>query len=74
MRRTWAVYDVYEGYPVLLQRFTSKADAARLIAEKSPQVRVSLSMVEQLMPDGPRLVAKEQGPNDRRTPPEPSAG
>ena len=71
MRRTWAVYDIYEGYPVLLQRFTCKEDAARLIAEKDPQTRGSLSMVEQLMPDGPRLVVSEADSNGPRTPPEP---
>jgi hypothetical protein len=56
IRRTWAVYHVYLGYPILVQRCPSKGAADKL-AEEMGQSCDSLYVVEQLMPDGPRLAS-----------------
>jgi hypothetical protein len=60
MLRTWAVYHVYLGYPILVQRCPSKGAADKL-AEEMGQSCDSLCVVEQLMPDGFRVVSACRG-------------
>ena len=58
MLRTWAVYYVELGYPILVQRFPSRAEAEKIAQPNA------LHVVEHLMPDGPRLSAGVRGHND----------
>jgi hypothetical protein len=60
MIRTWAVYHVHLGYPILVQRYPSKWAADKAAAEMR-QSCDALHVVEQLMPDGFRVVSACRG-------------
>ncbi len=53
-RRMWAIYDVYLGNPVLVERCTTKAGAMLIAQQRERQTRRSLCVVEQLLPRLPR--------------------
>jgi hypothetical protein len=60
MKRTWAVYDVFLGTPVLVERCATKAGAVRVAQLRMGRGGVALHIVEQLLPDrlGPTEIAK----------------
>lgn len=59
MKRTWAVYDVFLGTPVRVERCATKAAALRIAEFRSGRCGVALHIVEQLLPD--RLEPSEIG-------------
>jgi hypothetical protein len=61
MKRYWAIYDVYLGNPVLVERCATKEGAMRFIEQRGLRSCGALYLVEQLLPDGPRLVPPSNG-------------
>jgi hypothetical protein len=51
MKRTWVVYDVFLGTPVLVERCATQADALRVAELRKARCGVALHIVEQLLPD-----------------------
>jgi hypothetical protein len=60
MKRTWAVYDVFLGTPVLVERCATKAGALRVGQLRMGRCGVALHIAEQPLPDrlGPSEIAK----------------
>ncbi len=56
VRRTWAVFDVYLGTPVLVERCNTKAGALRVAEQRGCRTCGSLVVIEQLLPAAPRLL------------------
>jgi hypothetical protein len=58
MNRYWAIYDVFLGNPVLVERCATKEGAMRFVEERGLRSCGALFIVEQLLPAGPRLLPK----------------
>ena len=61
MKRTWAVFDVFLGTRVLVERCATRAAALRLAQRRMGRCGVAFHIVEQLQPD--RLDPDEIGNN-----------
>ena len=61
MKRYWAIYDVYLGNPVLVERCATKEGAMRFVERRGLRSCGSLYVVEQLLPDGPRALPPCEG-------------
>lgn len=53
MVRAWAVYDVFLGNPVLVERCTTKERALRVAELQALPSGAARYVVEQLLPDSP---------------------
>jgi hypothetical protein len=62
MRRTWAVFTFCDAYPVLVERWESRAAALRSAEHFSFMSGRSYQVVEQVLPDRARVL-----PNDVAT-------
>jgi hypothetical protein len=51
MRRTWVVYDVFLGTPVLVERCPTQAAALRVAELRKGRCGVALHIAEQVLPD-----------------------
>jgi hypothetical protein len=60
MRRTWAIYDVYLGHPVLVERCDTRAGALQIVKQRSLRSCGAVHIVEQLLPDGPHLLVDNE--------------
>ena len=61
MGRYWAVYDVFLGNPVLVERCVTKEGAMRFVENRGQRSGSTLFIVEQLLPAGPRVVSLDDG-------------
>ena len=59
MRRYWAVYDVFLGNPVLVERCATREGAMRFVEERGIRSCGALFIVEQLLPSGPRVLSAD---------------
>jgi hypothetical protein len=57
MIRAWAVYDVFLGNPVLVERCATKDRALRIAELQRLPCGAARFVVEQLLPDGPLILA-----------------
>ena len=61
MKRVWAIYDVFLGYPVLVERCDTQGSALQIVKQRGLRSCGALHIVEQLLPDGPRLLVDNEG-------------
>jgi hypothetical protein len=50
MKRVWAIYDVFLGNPVLVERCATREDAMRFVEHRGLRSCGSLFVVEQILP------------------------
>ena len=60
--RSWAVFDVFLGNPVLVERCATKEDALRVAALRRPPSCGALYVVEQLLPGRALVLASAHAP------------
>jgi hypothetical protein len=58
--RRWAVFDVYHGTPVLVERCATKEEALEAATSRRPPTGGALYVIEQLLPER-ALEAKPSG-------------
>jgi hypothetical protein len=68
MRRTWAVFTFYDGHPVLVERWQSRAAALRSAEHFSFMSGRSYQVVEQLLPGHARQPRNDREQGARRLP------
>jgi hypothetical protein len=60
MTRCWAIYDVYLGTPVLVERCATKEGAKRVIEQRGSRSCGALYLVEQVLPDVARVLHQDE--------------